>query len=329
MRFLHRLLLAAFVVPLGLLAQAAQITIPDPINLAGQFNSGGEKELRGPRKILVPMAIIRFATRGSLFVANQGRFFESNGRSARAKGKFVVAGLEKAYIQDLARQVQDDFIARLRAAGHTVLTYADVQDNAEVVKMGRYKPDDDYGMPTGSGNPAMKNTYLMAFPSDAQAIDPPFQGYGWGFRKVAKELDAIVMVPEYIIDAPLLTGSRRNGVSSRSASVAVYPEMLVFGHMLFWTPKGGWGYFRLNQSIGELSDNVGEIGAADDDSPRAANAIAAGLAQLGPLGADMQSKTGTWGMKLHPARYTSAVLRGTVSFNMAIERFLLEEITKR
>jgi hypothetical protein len=330
MRTHFRLFLTALVLPATLAAQAAPITIPDPINLDGKMHMQGEGELRGgPKKILVPTAIVRFATRGSLFVVAQGNFMQTDGRTARAKGKFVVAGLDKSYVQGLARQVQDDLIARLRAAGHTVLTYDDVKDNPEVVRMGRYKPDDDYGMPTGSGNPALKNTYLMAFPSDTQAIDPPFQGYPWGFRKVAKDLDVIVMVPEYIVDAPLLTGSRRNGVTSRSAAVAVYPEMLVSSRLSFNTPKGKWGSFGTKEPVSDLSESVGDIGEATDDTPRVANAIAAGLASLGSLGADMQTKSGTWGMKVAPARYTAAVLRGTVSVNMAIEAIVRQEIGKR
>ena len=322
------LALLVAVAPTMAAAQAAPITIQNPIDLSDQVNADNFNQLRGPKKILVPTALVRFATRGSLTVVNQGRFFQTGGGTARAKGKFIVAGLEKAYVQDLARQLQDDFIARLRAMGHTVLTYDDVKQHEEVLKMGRYQPDNDWGMPTG-GPRGSKNTYLMAFPSDTQAIDPPFQGYGWGFRKVTKDLDAIVVVPEYIIDSPLLGGSRRHGVSSRSANVSISADMTMFAFFPFHTAKGGWGSFGLKGPFGDLGEDVGTIGDATDDSPRVANALASGLAQLTSLGGDMQTRTGTWGMRIDRAKYAEAVLRGGVSVNMEFARRAQEEFGRR
>ncbi len=299
----------------------------EPISLDGKIDVDGGKHFKGMTKIIVPTVLVRLATRGSLTVVNQGRFFESDNRTAKAKGKFVVAGLDKAYVQSLAKQVQDDLVARLRTAGYTVLTYDDIKDNADVAGMKRYKPDADYGMPTG-GPTGSKNTYLMAFPSDAQAIDPPLQGYGWGFRKVAKEMDAAVMVPELVVDAPLLTGSKKHGISSRGASVSVFPEMVVTGSAPFWTAKGAWGSIRLKSAIGDVVDSVGVIGDASDDSPKFANAIASGLSQLGSLGADLQSKSGTWGLKVDKTAYSAGVLRSAMAFNMAVGKTATAEKAK-
>ncbi|HEY0931032.1 MAG TPA: hypothetical protein VGE27_14000 [Gemmatimonas sp.] len=311
-----------------LAAQAAPITITDPIDLKGKLDVRGEDELRGPRKILIPMVLVRYALKGSLTVVNSGRFYQTDGKTVKAKGKYMVAGLEKAYVQGLAQQLQDDLVARLRGAGYTVLTYDDVKDDPEVVKMGRYKPDAGYDMPTDSPR-GTSNTYLMGFPSDAQAIDPPFQGYGWGFRKVAKDHDAIVMVPEYRVDAPLLGGSKRHGIASRGASVSISADMVLNASTLWITPKGKWGSAITKGQIEDLAtDDVGSIGDATDDSPRAANAIAAGLAALSPLGADLQTKSGMWGMKVDQPRYTAALLRGAVSVNMAIEQVVKTENAK-
>ena len=308
-------------------AVAASTSLPDPIALDGKLDVDGGKHFKGMTKILVPTVVVRLAARGSLTVVNQGRFFETDGKTAKAKGKFVVAGLDKDYVQGLAKQLQDDYVARLRGLGYTVLTYEDVKDHAEVTGMKRYKPDGDYGMPTG-GPQGSKNTYVMAFPSDEQAIDPPFQGYMWGFRKVAKELDAGIMVPEYVIDAPLLTGSKKHGVASRGASVSVFPEMTLYGHVPFMTAKGAWGTLRLKSAIGDVADDVGEIGDAKDDSPQFANAIAAGLSAMSSLGADLQSKSGIWGMKLNRSAYSAGVMRGGVSFNTAAAREIAAEKAK-
>ncbi|MGZ8493304.1 MAG: hypothetical protein ACXWZS_13990 [Gemmatirosa sp.] len=308
-------------------AVAATATVGDLIPLGDQLNVDGEKQFRGMTKVLVPTVLVRLATRGSLSVVNQGRYFQTDGQTVKAKGKFVVAGLDKEYAQSLARQLHDDFVARLRSAGYTVLTYDDVKDNPEVAGMKRYKPDDDYGMPTG-GPPVSKNTYVVAFPSDAQAIDPPFQGYAWGFRKVSKELDAALLVPEYVVDAPLLTGSKRHGVASRGASVSVFPEMMVNAYVPMATAKGGYGSIRLKSPLGDVADEVGQIGDAKDDSPKFANAIAAGLSELSALGTDLQSKSGIWGMKLNRPAYTAGVLRGGLSFNAAAVQAMAAEKAK-
>lgn len=306
---------------------AAAPAVADPIALGDQLNVDGEKHFRGMTRVLVPTVVVRLATRGSLTVVNQGRFFQTDGKTAKAKGKFVVAGLDKEFAQSLARQLHDDFVARLRTAGYTVLTYDDVKDNPEVVGMKRYRADDEYGMPTG-GPQGSKNTYVVAFPSDAQAIDPPFQGYAWGFRKVSKELDATLLVPEYVVDAPLLTGSKRHGIASRGASVSVFPEMMVNAYVAMATAKGGWGSIRLKGPIGDVAEDVGQIGDAKDDSPKFANAIAAGLSELSALGADLQSKSGIWGMKLNRPAYTAGVLRGGVSFNVAAVQAMAAEKAK-
>lgn len=301
-------------------AQATPVTVPDPIDVSGKLDVRGEDELRGPKKILIPTVVLRMALKGSLTVVNNGRFYQTDGKTVRAKGKYMVAGLEKSYVQGLAKQLQDDLVARLRAAGHTVLVYDDVKDDPEVVKMGRFKPDEGYGVPTDSPR-GTNNTYLVAYPSDDQAIDPPFQGYGWGFRKVAKDRDVIVLVPEYRVDAPLLGGSKRHGISSRGASVSIAADMTLHAYLPFFTPKGKWGSIMTKEALSDVStEDVGQIGEATDDSPRAANAIAAGLAALGSLGADMQTKSGTWGMKIDRDKYTAALLRGAVSVNMAFEQ---------
>ncbi len=298
------------------LAQGAPLTVPDPINVGDKLDVRGEDELRGPRTILIPTVLLRLALKGSLTVVNSGRFYQTDGKTVRAKGKYMVAGLDKAYVQGLAKELQDDLAARLRAAGHTVLLYDDVKGDAEVMKMGRYKPEEGYGVPVDSPR-GTNNSYLLATPTDDQAIDPPFQGYGWGFRKVAKDRDAIVLVPEYRVDAPLLGGSKRHGVTSRGASVSISADMQFYASMPFFTPKGKWGSVMTKASLEDVAtEDVGQIGEATDDSPKVANAIAAGLSALGSLGADMQTKSGTWGMKLDKEKYTAAVLRGGASVNM-------------
>lgn len=306
---------------------AQTVSIPDPVDLSKQVDVDKGKSLREMQKVIVPTVVLRLAARGSLTVVNQGRFFQTDGNTAKATAKFIVGGLDKAYIQGLAKQLQDDFVARLRSAGYTVLTYDDIKDHAEVTGMKRYKPDATYGVPA-DGYGATKNTYLWAFPTDDQAIDPPFQGYAWGFRKIMKELDAGLMVPEYTIEAPLLTGSKKHGVSSRGASVSVLPEMLVGAWLPVNTAKGGWGSIRLKSAIGDLADSIGTVGEAKDNSPEFANALSKSLSLITGLGG-ISAKSGVYGMIPDRALYTAALLRGAISFNMAAEAAIKEEKGKQ
>jgi hypothetical protein len=68
------------------------------------------------------------------------------------------------------------------------------------------------------------------------------------------------------------------------------------------------------------SEDIRQIGKATDDSPQVANAIASGLAALGSVGADLQTKSGTWGMKVDRDTYRAALLRGPGSVHMAFEQ---------
>lgn len=321
-RFLTAVVLSALAtlttLPREAAAQGGMLNVAAMVPLAEKdLTIDGEKRFKEIGKVIVPTIVVRYVAKGSLFVSNSGRFYETGGGTAKAKGKFIVGGLEKEYVQGLSKQLYDDLIARLRAAGYTVLAYDDIKDNPEVQKMGRLKADKEFGMPTFSGL-GTKNTYVVGFPSDEMAIDPPFQGYGWGFRKVAKDLDAGVLIVELDIDAPQLSAGKRNGLTTRSASVSVNGEMSVRARMSFWTPKMGWGSVWAKGPMDDLGDEVGEIGEAKDDSPTFANALAAGLAQLSPTGADMQTKSGVWGMKVKKDLYTAAVQKAGVSFNAAV-----------
>jgi hypothetical protein len=321
------LLAALALAPLQAQSPAAGLlSIPDPVALDKQIDLDGGKHLKDMKTIIIPTVLLRVSARGSLTVVNQGRFFETDGNTAKATAKFVVAGLDKAYIQDLARQLQNDLVARLRNAGFTVLTWDDIKANPEVVAMKRYKADAPYEVPTG-GPTGSKNTYLMAFPSDEQAIDPPFQGYAWGFRKVAKDLDAGIMVPEYLVEAPLLTGAKKHGVSTRGVTVSVFPEMTVSAFMPFNTAKGAWGSLRLKSAIGDLADSVGTLGEAKDNSPEFANALSKGLAQLSGVGA-ISSKVNVWGMLVNRDAYATALRRGVVSVHIAAEKAITAERQK-
>jgi len=296
-------------------AQAAPIAIETPIVMGRELNVYGERSLRDMKKVIVPTIVVRYALRGSLFVVNQGR-----GATARAKGKFVVGGLDKAYLQDLSKRLYDDFVARLRAAGVEVLTFDDLRNIPEVQRMPRYQADGEWGMPTVNP-PGADVEYAVAFPSDDQAIDPPMQGYGWGFRKVMKDLNAGIIVPEYTIDAPLLGGETDRSISSRSASVNISPRMRLMAMTSFTTEKLGGGGFQMKKPMTDIGGDVGQIGAVEDASPRVANALSRSLSILSGS-ADMQTSSTNYGMKVDREAYSAQFLRATVSWNSEVIAYM-------
>jgi hypothetical protein len=303
-------------------AQDGTVTIANPFPMPeNDLRADGLRRFKDMPKILIPTVEARFALRGSLFVANQGGALDTRGGTARARGRYVVGGLDPEYMRGLVKQYHDDLVARLRAAGYEVLTYDDVKDLPEVQRMDRYRNNEDYGVPTMSPQ-GSRNDYAHVFPTEAQAINPPMQGYGWGFRKVARDLDAAVLVPVITIDAPTLSSSTRNGVSSRSAAVHVAPNMVVNVYAQFWTARMAWGSVYLKEPL-QVADTVGQIGEATDDSPRAANAIAAGLSALTGAGG-MSTASGTYGMAINRDQYTAGFFRAAISHNMLLARLATE-----
>lgn len=302
-------------VPAPSVAQAAPITIQDPIVMGRDLNLFGERALRDMKKIIVPTIVVRYSLRGSLFVVNQGR-----GATARAKGKFVVGGLDKDYLQDLSKRLYDDFVARLRAAGYEVIAFDQLQELPEVQRMPRYTANAEWGMPTVN-LPGGDIDYAMAFPSDAQAIDPPMQGYGWGFRKVMKDLNAGIVVPEYTIDAPIMGGETDRSISSRSASVNIRPRMRMIAMTTYTTEKLGGGGFQMKRHMENLGGDVGQVASVEDASPRVANALSRSLSILSGS-ADMQTSSTNYGMKVDREAYTAQFLRATVSWNTEVINFM-------
>lgn len=301
--------------PTVAVAQAAPIAIENPIVMGRELNVYGERALRDLKKVIIPTIVVRYSMRGSLFVVNQGR-----GATARAKGRYVVAGLDKDYLQALSKRLYDDFVARMRAAGYEVLTYDDLKDIPEVQRMPRYAANADWGMPTVNP-PGADTEYAVAFPSDAQAIDPPMQGYGWGFRKVMKDLNAGIIVPEYTIDAPQLGGETDRSVSSRSASVNIQPRMRLLAMTTFSTEKMTGGGFQMKKPMYEIGGDVGQIAAVEDASPRAANALSRSLSILSGS-ADMQTSSTNFGLKVDREAYAAQFLRATVSWNTEIINYM-------
>ena len=121
-------LLALTLAALGLVQLARAELPPFELNKDRIKVSSFGGSLKSSKTFLVPTATIMVSASGSVWAQAK-----NGSANAQAHAKFYVKGLDKALLQNLARQVQDDLVTKLRAAGYTVLTYDDVRDRPDWV----------------------------------------------------------------------------------------------------------------------------------------------------------------------------------------------------
>jgi hypothetical protein len=215
-------------VTLSVAAQSADMK-PFDLNMDRVKVSRFGGSLASSNTILVPTV--------KLLVTSHGSVWSKKG-SASAHGKFYVEGLSKELLQELSGKIQSDLVARLRAAGKTVLTYDDVKDDPVFVKQARLAPDAKWSLPIkgGWGQPL---TYLIAAPTDAQAFDDPIQGPGWWMRGVIKDKALIALVPEITFSVPQMFGEGETGYARDSAGIATDPAMVFEGAMIYGSDAKG------------------------------------------------------------------------------------------
>lgn len=236
-------------------------------------NSVG-KTFEATNKILIPTLYLRVTTDGSVFASKR-----AGSSTASAKGKFVSEGFDKATLMSLAKKLQDEFVARLRADGWEVLTYDDVKNDPGVASMERNAGEAPLGLPQDS---AGQFNYASATPTDEQNFKPAMQGTHWTFRHVAKAMNATVVIPQIDVLVPQIWAETRKGYKSATAEIKTAPGLnLNMAMILALNPKGGGGaVFKLKYAMVDGA-TVGAFIDAKDKSPTAGNAISKGLSILG------------------------------------------------
>jgi hypothetical protein len=159
--------------------------------------------------------------------------------NAGAKARVFVQGLGKSELQELAGKIQDEIVGQLRAAGYTVLTYADVK--ADVADKERMKPNPRYGMPTQDSRAFPNTDFVVATPNDEQTLDYGMQGPQTNYGKAAQRTGATLLLPQVYLTLPQLGASATNNYRSSSASITFDPAMHFAGStVLGLTAKGAW-----------------------------------------------------------------------------------------
>ena len=292
-----------------------------PATPSYKVEASGAKNFGDSPVIIVPTIFLKLPVAGKVSVAKTGSALSGIGSSGgantvRASAHYVVSGLDKALAQQLAKKVYDDFVTRLRAAGYTVKTYADIADLDVVKNAQRTAPDAAWGLPIEKDGLGA-NVLLIATPSDAQlfksgTVSGVFNQFAKGGKSILGE--GTILMPTYLITAPQIWGEKGGGYSTISAGINAAPGMnLTTAIVPLLTQKGAWGDARLKGQVINVSENVGEI-AMQDTTSTTGNAISSALSALTGSG-KISGKTANYQFTINAAAYEAGVLAGTGGFN--------------
>lgn len=291
--------------------KALTVTAINPEDLAGYSNT-----------IVVPTVYVKLLVQGSAFVSQQGGYqIGKSSNAVKASAKYKVVGINKKLAQDIARQAYDDFVAKLRAVGYTVLTYNDIRERDFVKAAEREKADATWGLPVEDSRNG-DETYVVAAPSDEQMFVSGANGgvfnqfIHWGKPKFT---DATIIIPQYTITAPQVWGTKEASYSTISAAISTEPSMQLKYAAAPWM---GAPVVRIMHGIPGVTTNgtiktsgkVGELVKGADTTPASANALSKGLAMLTGAGSISQNSA-EYTFTIDPTTYVSGALKGASDFN--------------
>jgi hypothetical protein len=295
-------------------SKALTVTTVNPEDLVSNSNT-----------IVVPTAYVKLLVEGSAFVAQQGGYrVGSDANSVKASAKYKVIGIDKKLAQDIALQAYDDFVAKLRAAGYTVLTYKDIRNRDFVQAAEREKADANWGLPVEESRSG-KETFVVAAPSDEQQFVSGMNGgvfnqfIHYGKPKFS---DATVIIPQYTITAPQVWGAANGSYSTISAAIKTSPSMQLQSAFAPWM---GAPVVRIMHGIPgvqtkgaiTIAGKVGELEKAADTTPATANALSTGLSMLTGQGSIRQDSS-EYTLTIDRNAYLAGALKGTGEFNAQV-----------
>lgn len=284
-----------------------------------QVNIDKIKNLGKSKKVLLPTVTLQLLATGDLFASTGGN---------SAKMKYATVGLDKAYVQQLAAEAQQDLAAKMTAAGYEVIGWEQIKDRPDVKEMERRKPGKGIDLPLESPR-GSSNDYLFVSPSDEQAIKPAMQGLFWTFRKVAKDLDATMLEVIYVLDAPQVWSESERGYKRSSVSVNSAPGMtMTSARITLATAKMAGGSLMTTGYMTGVSENVGTLSQVKDDTPSGANALSSALSMLGG-GSSINRKSGVYVFQVDQPAYATAVRKATTSVNGLFAEAAAEHAPKK
>jgi hypothetical protein len=249
----------------GLAATVPAHAQPKPFDLnTDRISVQSASALAASKTYCVPTVYLYISALGDVWAQSRSFF---GGANAQAHGKFYVKGLDKAELQGLARQVQDDLVAKLRAAGQTVLTYEDLKSHPELAGNTPQANEKPWDMPTQS--PRGPLTYVVATPGDAQNLSyGALTGTVFWLRGMAKERGCVVLVPEIYYSVPQMFGQASSGGARSEAGVSLDPAMKLESALVRTVGPKGEATAIIVQTHGtRLAAQVaGKISKLDEDT---------------------------------------------------------------
>jgi hypothetical protein len=284
-----------------------------------------EDLLDSQKTVVVPTLYLSLLTEGKVTAVKQSGIFSSSNNTARASAAYKVAGLDKAYVQQLAQAAYDDFVGQLRQAGYTVLTYADIKDR-EFVRAAKRDTDlGPLGLPTSSEG---SNTMVTVAPSDEQLFKSGFAGGVFSeFQSGGKSrfTDATLIIPQYSFHAPQAWAEGSAGYRSVSAEANVAEGMNMAWARAPWMgqPKvrimRGMPGVATKAMVVNVTEKAGSVAKTADTTPDAANALSSVLNLLSGSGAIKRS-SGDYLLTIDREAYTRGVMTGVRGFNAEVAR---------
>jgi hypothetical protein len=280
------------------------------------------------RTLIVPTAYVAVLVQGRVAATKQSGLFSGGNNSVGASASYRVAGLDKAYLQNLARAAHEDLVARLRQAGYTVLTWADVKDREVFRNAQRETTVGPLGLPTRTlGN----DQYVVAAPSDEQHFKSALAGGDFAefiqYGK-AKITDATLILPQYTVMAPQAWAGGSSGYKSISAEANVAEGMNMVQAQAHWMGQPKSRMMRGAPGVTsyghvKLADKVGSVAKTADTTSQGGNAIAGALGSLFGSGS-VQRSSGEYLLTIDPALYAQTLLGGVRSFNAEVAKVAAE-----
>ncbi len=278
-----------------------------------------EDLLGSGKTLLIPTAYVTLVTEGRVSASKQAGALQQGNATARAAANFKVQGIDKAYAQQLAKAALDNLIGQLRAAGYTVLTYADVKDRELFRNAAREagpKADTEGGL----------NTLTVA-PSDEQLFQSGFNGglfsefISGGKTRIG---DATLIIPQYSFHAPQAWAESSRGYKSVSATTNVvhgmnmaYARVTWLGQPVSRMMRGIPGVATTKPVI-NVSEKVGNLSSGVDASPTAANSLSSALANFG--GGNIQRTVTNYELAIDREAFAAGIMNGVQNFNAEVAK---------
>jgi hypothetical protein len=273
----------------------------------------GLKGLKGATTVIIPGTLLHLAMDGTI-KASGGMVMSTLG----VRANYRVRGISETFASQLSARVEGDLRQRLSSAGFRVLTHADVAAAEGMKSTKQLNENLRYGAPT-INTTAPEITFATIAPSPAQLFAGGVFNKHKPFRNLAREMNAVVIVPELFLATPQSTRGSRAISSLTIPLVTVNTNMsLMRAGLTFITPSGATGSITLSRAIENIGLGIAEMVSAGSDSARAFVDRNTGSRYIGDptarLPARFANSSGSFDLMIHEQLYEAGVLLGAAAF---------------